>query len=136
MIIVVLAWQIFEPGSQIYVFFPIRKAGQYPKFTSYWRGPYKVLSNLTDLTYKVDCGPRGRPQVIHVDMMRKKYPQTLRGEACDEKRSAPEKGPESLDIEDSNLEHNEKSDRSDDEDGVMPQRSRGKPQWMENYVMY
>lgn len=49
-----LSWQIFEPGSQVYVFFPIRKAGQSPKFTSYWRGPYKVLSKLTDLTYKVD----------------------------------------------------------------------------------
>lgn len=41
-------------------------------------------------------------QVIHVDRMRKKYPQTLRGEVCDEERSAPENGPESLDIEDSN----------------------------------
>lgn len=69
-----LSWQIIEPGSQIYVFFPIRKAGQSPKFTSYWRGPYKVLSKLTDLTYKVDCGPRGMPQLIHVDIMRKRYP--------------------------------------------------------------
>lgn len=68
--------------------------------------------------------------MLHVDRMRKKYPQTLRGEACDEERSAPENGPESLDIEDSNLEHNEQSDRSDDEDGVMPQRSRRKPQWI------
>lgn len=65
--------------------------------------------------------------MIHVDRMCKKYPQTLRGEACDEERSAPENGPESLDIEDSNLEHNEQSDRSDDEDDVMPQRSRRKP---------
>lgn len=44
--------------------------------------------------------------MIHVDRMRKKYPQTLRGEACEE-RSAPENDPESLGIEDSNLEHNE-----------------------------
>lgn len=91
-----LSWQIFEPCFQVYVFFPIRKAGQSPKFTSHWRGPYKVQSKLTDLTYKVDCGPRGRPQVIHVDRVRKKYPQTLRGKACNEERSAPENGPESL----------------------------------------
>lgn len=75
----------------------IRKAGQSSKFTSYWRGPYKVLSKLTYLTYKVDCGPRGRPQVIHVERMRQKYPQKRR-EACDE-RSALENGQESLDIE-------------------------------------
>lgn len=60
----------------------------------------------------------------------------MRGEACDEERSAPENGPESLDIKDSNLQHNEQSDRSDDEDGVMPQRGRRKPQWMEEYVLY
>lgn len=66
-----VSWQILEPDSQVYVLFPIRKAVQSPKFTSYWRGPYKVLSKLTDLTYKVDCGSRGKPQVIHVARMRK-----------------------------------------------------------------
>lgn len=66
-----VSWQILEPDSQVYVLFPIRKTVKSPKFTSYWRGPYKVLSKLTDLTYKVDCGSRGKPQVIHVARMRK-----------------------------------------------------------------
>lgn len=41
--------------------------------------------------------------MIRVDRMRQKYSQTLRGEAFDEERSAPEKGPESLDIEKLNV---------------------------------
>lgn len=68
--------------------------------------------------------------------MRQKYPHTLRGEACDEERGAPENGPESLDIEESYIEQDEQSDRSDDEDGDMPQRSRCKSQWMKDYVLY
>lgn len=67
--------------------------------------------------------------MIHVDRMRQKYPHTLRGEACDEERSAPENGPESLDIEESYIEQ-------DDEDGDMPQRIRRKSQWMKDYVLY
>lgn len=42
--------------------------------------------------------------MIHVDRMRQKYQHTLRGEAWDEERSAPENGPESLDIEESYIE--------------------------------
>lgn len=32
--------------------------------------------------------------MLHVDRMRQTHPQTLRGEACDEERSALENGPE------------------------------------------
>lgn len=64
--------------------------------------------------------------------MRQKYSQTLRGEAFDEERSAPENGPESVDIENFNVEQNEQSDRLDGEDGCMLQRSRRKPRWMED----
>lgn len=58
------------------------------------------------------------------------------GEAFDEERSAPKNGPESLDIEKFNVEQDEQSDRPDDEDGGMLQRSRRKPQSMEDYDMY
>lgn len=88
------------------------------------------------MTYKVECGPRGRPHKIRVERMRQKYSQTLRGEAFDEKRSAPENGPESWDIEQFNVEQDEQSDRLDDEDGGMLQRSRRKPRWIEDYDMY
>lgn len=68
--------------------------------------------------------------------MRQKYSQTIRGEAFDEERSAPENGLESLDILKFNVEKDEQSDRPDDEDGGMLQRSRRKPRWMEDYDMY
>jgi hypothetical protein len=36
-----------------------------------------VISKITDVTYKINCGRKGKPQVIHVDRIRKKYPQNL-----------------------------------------------------------
>ncbi|XP_062601301.1 uncharacterized protein LOC134263019 [Saccostrea cucullata] len=80
------AWELKETME-------IRKAGRSPTFTSYWRGPYKVLSKMTDLTYNVDRGCAGKPQVIHVDRMRRRYPQTLQGETPDDERTAPEDVP-------------------------------------------
>ena len=48
--------------------------------TSFWHGPYTVIGKCSDLTYKVDCGTRGRDQIIHVDRLRVQHPQVLSGE--------------------------------------------------------
>jgi hypothetical protein len=39
-----------------------------------------VITKITDDTYKINCGRKGKPQVIHVDRIKKKYPQNLPGE--------------------------------------------------------
>ena len=39
-----------------------------------------MAKKISDLTYLVNCGPRGLDQVIHVDRMRKKCAQILSGE--------------------------------------------------------
>ena len=75
-----LNWQTFKSGDEVYVFFPRYKPGQSPKFTSFWKGPYKVLRKFSDVNYEVDCGPRGRSQIIHVDRMRIKKEQVLQNE--------------------------------------------------------
>ncbi|CAC5410678.1 unnamed protein product [Mytilus coruscus] len=75
-----LSWNTFNKNDKVFVFFPVRKLGQSPKFTSYWRGPFKVLKQYSDVTYLVNCGRKGRPQVIHVDRMRQCKDQRLLGE--------------------------------------------------------
>jgi hypothetical protein len=75
-----LSWQMFSKGDQVYVYFPLRKVGLSPKFTSYWRGPYEVMDKITDVTFKVNCCPRGKTQVVHVDRLRLKRDQILRNE--------------------------------------------------------
>ncbi|CAC5398518.1 unnamed protein product [Mytilus coruscus] len=75
-----LNWSKVRKGDQVYVFFPIRKAGNSPKFTSYWRGPFRELKDYSDVNYLINCGRRGRPHVIPVDRMRLCKGQLLRGE--------------------------------------------------------
>jgi hypothetical protein len=43
-----------------------------------------VIVKITVVTYKINCGRKGKPQVIHVDRIRKKYPQNLPGEESEQ----------------------------------------------------
>jgi hypothetical protein len=95
------------------------------------------------LTYKVDCGTRGREQIVHVDRLRVQHPQVLRGETsaadsadCDEMHA---------DVSDENAECTVENDNtrliSDTEvtNDVSPldphKRERRTPKWMSDYVV-
>ena len=43
-----------------------------------------MIVKITDITYKINCGRKGKPHVIHVDRIRKKYPQNLPGEESEQ----------------------------------------------------
>ena len=49
-----------------------------------------MITKITDVTYKINCGRKGKPQVIYVDRIRKKYPQNLPGEESEQIRSYEE----------------------------------------------
>ena len=70
-----LSWQKFNKDGEVYVYFPRYLPGQSPKLTNHWKGPFKILEKCTDVTFKVNCGQRGTPQVIHIDRMRLKRSQ-------------------------------------------------------------
>ncbi|XP_069131716.1 uncharacterized protein [Argopecten irradians] len=57
-----LSWEKFKPGDEVFVFFPNVKTGLSPKLSCRWRGPFRVLSKLTDVTYRVRCGRKGKPK--------------------------------------------------------------------------
>jgi hypothetical protein len=65
-----LNWEKFGKGDKVYVFFPTRKIGNSSKLTSYWRGPFEILCQISDFLYKVKCGGRGKRQVVQVDRLR------------------------------------------------------------------
>ena len=123
-------WQTFKKADKVYVFFPQRKAGHSPKFTSFWRGPYTVVDKKSDLLYEVDCGPRGKNQVIHVDRLRLQKPQLLAGEVDD----GMVKG-EDHDIDDSN-ESELEEDVYTPESLCENKRTRKPPVWLQDYVRY
>lgn len=79
-----LSWQQFKAGDDVFVFFPNVKPGQSPKLACRWKGPFRVIAKLTDVTYRVRCGRKGKMQVIHVDRMKPKKTQRLRNEKAED----------------------------------------------------
>lgn len=77
-----MSWEKFKKGDKVFVYFPQRKVGCSPKLTSFWRGPFDVLEQWSDVLYAVACGRKGDKQIIHCDRMRKKREQVLNFE-CD-----------------------------------------------------
>ena len=78
------AYEKFNVGDQVFVFFPVRPIGTSSKFPSYWRGPYKITGVLSDVLYKVNCGRNGLDQPIHCNRIRARTSQLLRGEIMTE----------------------------------------------------
>ena len=125
-------WHKCNAGDEVYVFFPRHLPGQSPKFSNFWRGPFKVLEKCTEVTYKVSCGPRGRLQVIHVDRMRAKKSQLLENETA-----------ESYTSNIGSAERNSTDKIIIDSEGVEPaecltpdntRRARRPPAWLSDYV--
>ncbi|KAL3853042.1 hypothetical protein ACJMK2_016626 [Sinanodonta woodiana] len=65
-----LKWEQFKPGDSVWVYTPQRKPGLSSKLQSWWKGPFQVVKRLSDVTYRVKCGYKCKPQVIHVDRMK------------------------------------------------------------------
>ena len=47
-----------------------RKKGLSPKFTSRWDGPFKIISKLSDVTYRIQLSPRSKCKVVHFDRLK------------------------------------------------------------------
>ena len=84
--------------------FPGTQLENLKKLTQFWRGPFAVEAKLSDLTYKVNCGPRGKPQVIHVDRIRLKRRQKLSHEKPGVEKTSDGTAPEKVERADSNDE--------------------------------
>ena len=132
-----LSWQKFNKDDEVYVYFPRYLPGQSPKLTNRWKGPFKILEKCTDATFKVNCGQRGKPQVIHIDRMRLKRSQRLEHEdlVSDGQNNEPES------TNDSVKESNTNNDIIIDMEGVSGnwapenmQRTRRPPYWLSDYI--
>lgn len=62
------------------MYFTIKTPGTSSKYASFWRGPYTILSKLSDGLYRINCGRNKTIQVIHCDRMRICRSQLLLGE--------------------------------------------------------
>ena len=84
-----------------------------------------VEEKCTDVTYKVLCEPRGKPQIIHVDRMRLKKSQTRENEQREERSDA--RNEEDIEV------HEQESEQKPGNTGLS-KRSRRPPVWFSDYT--
>ncbi|KAM9985190.1 hypothetical protein ACTFIZ_008713 [Dictyostelium cf. discoideum] len=61
-------------GDQVYIHFPfvLEKSGIAEKFYRPWKGPFKILEKLTDVTFKVDFPSNMKSHnIVNVNRMKK-----------------------------------------------------------------
>ena len=71
----------FRPADHVNVL--STPVGKSPKFSQVWHSPVRVKPKMSDVTYLVDCGRKGKDQLIHVDRMKRLHSQRLVGESDD-----------------------------------------------------
>lgn len=62
--------QEFQVGSWVWVFVPRKRVGRYPKWQSFYQGPYQVQKQLGPVNYVVQRNQRSRPWTVHVDKLK------------------------------------------------------------------
>ena len=55
----------YNTGDAVWLFDPTRQKNRSPKLQQRWKGPCKVLKKITDVTYRIQISPRGKPRVVH-----------------------------------------------------------------------
>ena len=66
-----------QPGALVWLFSPVVPRGRAKKFHKPWTGPYKVLTRLSDNTYRIKSTQRPfKTKVIHFDRLKRCLPGT------------------------------------------------------------
>lgn len=63
----------FEEGSLVWLHNPVRSKGKSPKLQAKWDGPYRVVTKINDVTYRIQKGHRGAPKIVHIDRLAQYY---------------------------------------------------------------
>jgi hypothetical protein len=61
----------YSEGDLVWLYCPQVKPGVCSKFARHWNGPYKVLSKINDVLYRVQMSQRSKPKVVHHDRLKK-----------------------------------------------------------------
>jgi hypothetical protein len=59
----------YDVGDRVWLYRPIRAKGKSPKLQSSWQGPYKVVTWINDVVYRIQRNPRSKMMVVHLDRL-------------------------------------------------------------------
>lgn len=147
------AYEQFNTGDQVFVYFPIRQTGTSSKLTPFWRGPFSIVGKLSNVLYKVNCGRNGTVQVIHCNRIRSCKQQILRNETellqDGASNAVDDNVHDQVDRNGNTLRNDDEPEsqspmliepevlsENDDEQSAFSGRKRKKPVWAKDYVFY
>ena len=61
--------QDFQQGDLVWLYRPIRTKGRCPKLQQPWLGPYRIVTRINDVVYRIQRLPRGKMLVVHSDRL-------------------------------------------------------------------
>jgi hypothetical protein len=59
----------YHEGDRMWFYRPVRTKGKSPKLQSSWQGPYKVVTRINDVVYRIQRNPRSKMIVVHLDRL-------------------------------------------------------------------
>jgi hypothetical protein len=59
----------YQEGERVWLYRPTHTKGKSQNFQSLWEGPYKILTRITDVVYRIQKHPRSRMRVVHLDRL-------------------------------------------------------------------
>ena len=57
-------------GQFVWLFNNSRKKGLTPKLQCRWLGPFLIIKKLSDVVFRIQQSPRGKPKVVHFDRLK------------------------------------------------------------------
>jgi hypothetical protein len=58
----------YQEGDSVWLYCPTRTKGKSPKLQSSWEGPYKIVTRINVVVYRIK-NPRSRMMVVHLDRL-------------------------------------------------------------------
>jgi hypothetical protein len=59
----------YHEGDEVWFFRPTHTKGKSPELQSSWEGPYKVVTHINDVVYRIQRNPRSRMMVVQLDWL-------------------------------------------------------------------
>ena len=62
--------ETLSSGQFVWLRNNFRKKGISPKLTNRWEGPYRIITRLSDVTYRIQLTPWTKPKIVHFDRLK------------------------------------------------------------------
>ena len=63
----------YEKGDQVYYYYPVKNAGTSKESYFMWRGPYTIVSKLSDLLYRIQEKESREPFIVHHNKLKRAH---------------------------------------------------------------